>query len=189
MCSRMCICSKVTPVLRTKTLTYAGHAAFVVAQSYKTRTGSGSGLKGTGTGADPDEVQQKSQEIIQDIKVRTWLFCSVGAPDRLSDSTCLHVVYTHPTEDYRRGVPKTPGSNPYTLTGTALLQIQWHDILGCPAAQLFAVKHATCCAGKVGRHGGEACSNCHWAVLFRGHLGCIRPRGRCQQAAFDQWVA
>ena len=38
-----------------------------MAQSYKTRTGSG--LKGTGTGADPDEVQQKSQEILNDLKV------------------------------------------------------------------------------------------------------------------------
>lgn len=42
-------------------------AGLVVAQSYKTRTGSG--LKGTGTGADPDEVQQKSQEILNDLKV------------------------------------------------------------------------------------------------------------------------
>ena len=41
-------------------------AAFVVAQSYKTRTGSG--LKGTGTGVDSDDVQQKSQEIIEDLK-------------------------------------------------------------------------------------------------------------------------
>lgn len=40
----------------------------VVAQSYKTRTGSG--LKGTGTGADPDEVQQKSQEILNDLKAK-----------------------------------------------------------------------------------------------------------------------
>ena len=38
-----------------------------MAQSYKTRTGSS--LKGTGTGADPDEVQQKSQEILNDLKV------------------------------------------------------------------------------------------------------------------------
>jgi len=42
--------------------------AFVVAQSYKTRTGSG--LKGTGTGVDTDDVQQKSQEIIEDLKAK-----------------------------------------------------------------------------------------------------------------------
>lgn len=42
-------------------------AGLVVAQSYKTRTGSG--LKGTGTGADPDEVQQKSQEFLNDLRV------------------------------------------------------------------------------------------------------------------------
>ncbi|CAL5222119.1 g4435 [Coccomyxa viridis] len=48
--------------------------AFVVAQrpSYKapTKFGSNSGLKGTGTGADPEEVQQKSQEIIRDIQAK-----------------------------------------------------------------------------------------------------------------------
>ena len=67
------------------------HAAFVVAQSYKTRTGSKSGLTGTGTGADPDEVQQKSQEIIQDIKVLFLVSCRQWSC--LSNSTCLHMVH------------------------------------------------------------------------------------------------
>ena len=53
-------------------------AAFVVAQSYKTRTGSG--LKGTGTGVDSDDVQQKSQEIIEDLKVRCSLMPTVSPP-------------------------------------------------------------------------------------------------------------
>jgi len=44
----------------------------VVAQSYKPKYGAGSssGLKGTGAGADPDEVQQRSQEFIQDLKAK-----------------------------------------------------------------------------------------------------------------------
>ena len=51
-------------------------AAFVVAQrpSFKAPNqvrSTGSGLKGTSTGVDSDEVQQKSQEIIEDIKVRS----------------------------------------------------------------------------------------------------------------------
>ncbi len=53
-------------------------AAFVVAQSYKTRTGSG--LKGTGTGVDTDDVQQKSQEIIEDLKVRCPLIPTASTP-------------------------------------------------------------------------------------------------------------
>ena len=53
-------------------------AAFVVAQSYKTRTGSG--LKGTGTGVDSDDVQQKSQEFIEDLKVRYPVRPTVGTP-------------------------------------------------------------------------------------------------------------
>ena len=53
-------------------------AAFVVAQSYKTRTGSG--LKGTGTGVDSDDVQQKSQEIIEDLKVRCSMMPTMWQP-------------------------------------------------------------------------------------------------------------
>lgn len=73
------------------------HAAFVVAQrpSYKapTKFGSNSGLKGTGTGADPEEVQQKSQEIIRDLQVCFRPFYSTGAvPHTAPPSTrCMPV--------------------------------------------------------------------------------------------------
>ena len=148
-----CIHGKTATVLRTERLTYGVHAAFVVAQSYKTRTGSGSGLKGTGTGADPDEVQQKSQEIIQDIKVRFWLFCSSCAFCSPSDSTCLHMVCTCAGNGgQQRGSPKSTRFKSMYLDRHCCSAAMLHNILACPVLQSLAAKHAPCCLGKVGRH-------------------------------------